>query len=280
METMTTWRERLWIIIFGSDTVAGKTFDVLLILSIVISVLVVMLDSVKEISEVHGSLLYGLEWFFTLLFSAEYVLRLLTSNRPSRYATSFFGIIDLLAILPTYVSIFFPGSQVLIVIRILRVLRVFRILKFAQYIRESSLLMRALYASRRKIIVFLFAVLTIIVIMGSLMYLIEGEEHGFTSIPRSVYWAIVTLTTVGYGDILPQTTLGQALAALIMITGYAIIAVPTGIISAEIAHQTVDGKKDDGRRECRECGEAGHDNDARFCKFCSHDLDFFEDDAY
>ena len=213
MAATNNWRTRLRIIIFGSETPAGKAFDVLLILSILLSVFTVMLDSVRGIHQSYGSLLYGVEWFFTILFSIEYILRLVCTDRPAAYAKSFFGIVDLLAILPTYVSVFFPGSQYLLVIRVLRVLRVFRILKFVQYIGESRLIMQALYASRRKITIFLFGVLTIIIVMGSLMYLIEGEDNGFTSIPQSIYWAIVTLTTVGYGDISPKTTLGQALAA-------------------------------------------------------------------
>jgi voltage-gated potassium channel len=260
-----SWRRKLHEVIFEADTAAGKAFDVLLILSIFGSVLAVMADSVEPIRQRHGATLYAVEWFFTLLFTVEYLLRLLCVGRPMRYATSFFGIVDLLAIVPTYVSILVPGSQFLITIRILRVLRIFRVLKLAHYVAEASLLMRALRASLRKITVFLFAVLTVVVIFGSLMYLVEGAESGFTSIPKSVYWSIVTLTTVGYGDISPQTNLGQAIASVIMILGYGIIAVPTGIVTVELsaAH-----RKGVSTQACPVCAAEGHDPDARHCKYC------------
>ena len=258
-------RSRLHEIIFEADTPAGKLFDVLLILSIVFSVVLVMLDSVGEIHQRYGDLLYIGEWVFTILFTIEYLLRLYSVGRPLSYATSFFGMVDLLAILPTYLSIIFPGAQYFLVIRILRVLRVFRVLKLVQYVSEARVLMQALRASRRKITVFLFVVLTLVVIFGSLMYIIEDPESGFTSIPRSVYWAIVTLTTVGYGDISPQTGLGQTLAALIMIIGYGIIAVPTGIVTAEL---TQSYKKSISTQACPQCSAEGHDPDAEFCKFC------------
>ncbi len=264
-----TWRKILHEVIFEADTPVGKWFDVILILSIVLSVIVVMLDSIASIRKVHGNVLYFFEWFFTILFTIEYIFRLISVGRPIRYSTSFFGIIDLLAILPTYLSLVFPGSHYLIVIRVLRVLRIFRVLKLVQYLAEAKLLMQALRASRRKITVFLFAVLTMVVILGSLMYIIEGEKNGFTSIPRSIYWAIVTLTTVGYGDISPKTGAGQALAAMIMILGYSIIAVPTGIMSVEIArakeHQIT-------TQVCPECSAEGHDSDALFCKYCGAKL--------
>ena len=228
-------RERLHEIIFETDTPAGKWFDVGLILCILMSVLIVMLDSVSAINYRFGSLFYGVEWGFTLLFTVEYILRLISVGRPLRYATSFFGLVDLVSIHPTYISILVPGTQYFLVVRLLRVLRVFRVFKLAQYVGESRMLLAALKASRKKIIVFVITVLVIVVIFGSLMYLIEGEDHGFTSIPRSVYWAIVTLTTVGYGDISPQTALGQVLASVIMILGYGIIAVPTGIVTVEMS---------------------------------------------
>ena len=262
-------RSRLHEIIFEADTPAGKLFDVLLILSIVLSVVLVMLDSVSDINQKYGDLLFIGEWVFTLLFTIEYVLRLYSVGRPLSYATSFFGIVDLMAILPTYLSLIFPGAQFFLVIRILRVLRVFRVLKLVQYVSEARVLMQAMRASRRKIIVFLFVVLTLVVIFGSLMYIIEDPESGFTSIPRSVYWAIVTLTTVGYGDISPQTGLGQTLAALIMIIGYGIIAVPTGIVTAELTHSY---KKAISTQACPQCSAEGHDPDAKFCKYCGADL--------
>lgn len=260
-----TWRKVLHEVIFEADTPAGKWFDVILIISIVLSVIVVMLDSISAIRSVHGNVLYFIEWFFTILFTIEYIFRLISVGKPLRYATSFFGVIDLLAILPTYLDLVIPGSHYLTVIRVLRVLRIFRVLKLVQYLAEAKLLMQALRASRKKITVFLFAVLTMVVILGSLIYIIEGEKHGFTSIPRSIYWAIVTLTTVGYGDISPRTGAGQALAAVIMILGYSIIAVPTGIMSVEIArakeHQIT-------TQACPECSAEGHDSDAVFCKYC------------
>ena len=262
---LTRSKKKLYIIIFESDTPAGKAFDVALIISILLSVVVVMLDSVKWINAALGPLLYGLEWLFTILFTIEYVLRIYCTRRPARYIFSFYGIVDLLAILPTYVSFFIPASRYFIVIRILRVLRIFRILKLVQYLSESRMLIQALYATRRKIIVFLFTVLTLVVVFGSLMYVVEGKENGFTSIPRSVYWAIVTLTTVGYGDISPKTNLGQTIAAFVMILGYAIIAVPTGIVTAELSYARVSQRM---KIKCPECGRHGHDDKARYCKYC------------
>ena len=262
-------RRSLHEIIFEADTPAGKLFDVLLILSIMVSVVLVMLDSVSSIQQSYGHLLYFGEWLFTILFTIEYILRLYSVGRPLSYATSFFGVVDLMAILPSYFSIFFPGTQYLLVIRILRVLRVFRILKLVQYVSEARVLMQAMRASRRKITVFLFVVLTLVVIFGSLMYIIEDPQSGFTSIPQSIYWAIVTLTTVGYGDISPQTGLGQTLAALIMIIGYGIIAVPTGIVTAELTHSH---KKSISTQACPQCSADGHDPDAEFCKYCGSRL--------
>jgi voltage-gated potassium channel len=258
-------RTRLHEIIFEADTPAGKLFDILLIVSIILSVFMVMLDSVDSIQIKYGRLLLIGEWFFTVLFTIEYLLRLFSVGRPLAYATSFYGIIDLLAVLPTYLSIFFPGSQYFLVIRILRVLRIFRVLKLVQYLGEARMLSQALQASRRKIIVFLFVVLTLVVIFGSLMYIIEDAQSGFTSIPRSIYWAIVTLTTVGYGDISPQTGFGQAVSAIIMIIGYGIIAVPTGIVTAELTQVY---KRNISTQACLECSAEGHDSDAKFCKYC------------
>ena len=269
MSTSRSRRETLHEIIFEADTPIGKAFDVALLVAIVASVVVVMLDSVKGIAADHRQLLTALEWGFTIFFTIEYVLRLSCVNRPARYATSFFGVVDLLAILPTYISLLIPGSQALIVIRALRLLRIFRVFKLARYVGESAVLMEALRASRAKITVFLLSVATIVLVIGSAMYLIEGEQSGFTSIPRSVYWAIVTMTTVGYGDIAPQTPQGQFLAALVMILGYGIIAVPTGIVTAELTSRR------DGRvstQACPACGTSDHATNARFCKHCGEAL--------
>lgn len=258
-------RAQLQEIIFRTDTPTGRVFDVLLIVSIFLSVAVVMLDSVSTINAVYGHLIFQLEWFFTLLFTIEYLLRLSCAERPRGYATSFFGIIDLLAIMPSYLSLLLPGAEVFLVIRILRVLRIFRVLKLAQFIGSANLLIKALKASTHKITVFLFAVLSLVIIFGSLIYVIEGGQHGFTSIPRSIYWAIVTMTTVGYGDISPKTGFGQTLAALVMIVGYSIIAVPTGIVTSEITQQL---KKQSRNRSCPKCGTGNHDDDAVHCKYC------------
>jgi len=258
-------QSKLHEIIFEADTRLGKIFDISLIIIIVLSIITVFLDSVKQINLVHGQLLLKLEWIFTIIFTIEYILRLLSVGRPFKYATSFFGIIDLLAFLPTYFSLLFPGSQYFLILRILRLLRIFRILKLVQYLQEARLLLKAMRASGRKITVFLFTVLILVVIFGSLMYVIEGEENGYTSIPMSIYWAIVTLTTVGYGDISPQTGLGQTLASIIMILGYSIIAVPTGIVTVEMA-QTF--KTSTSTQACPQCSREGHDEDAKFCKDC------------
>lgn len=262
-------RDKTYKIIFEADTPAGKFFDEALIVSIMLSVFVVMLDSVSSVKASHGDLLHLLEWGFTILFTIEYFLRLAFARGTIKYATSFFGIVDLMAIIPTYLSLFLPGGQYLVVIRVLRLLRIFRVLKLVKYLREADLLIRALRASRQKITIFLFAVLNLVVILGSFMYVIEGAEHGFTSIPRSIYWAIITLTTVGYGDIVPETPLGQALASFIMILGYGMIAVPTGIVTAEITHASR-GKM--ACRVCSRCSAEGHDVDAQFCKRCGEKL--------
>lgn len=266
-----TFRRRLHEIIFEADTPAGKRFDVLLIVSIVLSVTAVMLDSVQSVRNEYGGIFFFFEWGFTLLFTAEYFLRLYCVGRPRLYATSFYGVVDLLAILPTYISLILPGSQFLLVIRILRVLRIFRVFKLVQYLGEVDFLLKALRASGRKIAVFLFTVLTLVTIFGSLMYIIEDAQNGFTSIPRSIYWAIVTLTTVGYGDITPRTEIGQALAAMIMIFGYGIIAVPTGIVTVEMA-QAFKEKETISTQSCPQCSAEGHDSDAKFCKFCGSAL--------
>jgi voltage-gated potassium channel len=264
-------REQTRIIIFEHQTPAGKGFDVALIGFIVASVIVVMLDSVQDIRTAYGSVLRMAEWGFTIVFTVEYLLRLWCAPRATAYVRSFFGIVDLLAILPTYLSLAIPGGQALLTVRVLRLLRIFRVLKLANYVSEAGVLMRALRASRPKITVFIVGVLTLVVTLGSLMYLVEGTANGFTSIPKSVYWAIVTLTTVGYGDIAPKTTVGQALAAVIMILGYAIIAVPTGIVTVEIGTAA---RKESSAGVCRQCGLAEHDCDARHCKRCGWEITF------
>ncbi|MDH3345552.1 MAG: ion transporter [Kiritimatiellaceae bacterium] len=262
-------RNRLYEIIFEADTRAGKLFDVALFIAIMLSVTATILNSVESIQTSYGTLLTGLNWAFTLLFTIEYGLRLYCAKKPVRYARSFFGMVDLLAILPSYLSLFIPSTRFLDVIRILRMLRIFRVMKMVQYVDDGDLLMNALASSRRKIGIFLFTVVTLVVILGSLMYVIEGKEHGFTSIPVGIYWAIVTLTTVGYGDISPQTGLGQTLAACIMIIGYSIIAVPTGIISAEVGRSSVWAKIP---LHCEACDADDHDPDATHCKHCGHQL--------
>ena len=262
-------KNRLHEIIFEADTPAGKLFDIAIIIAILISVGAVMLNSVKTINAQYGNSLLLIEWFFTILFTIEYILRLSAVGRPMKYATSFFGLIDLLAFLPTYLSAIIPGSELFLVVRILRVLRIFRVLKLLPYLIEAQMLTKALKASRRKIMVFLFTVLLCVIIMGSLMYVIEGEQNGFTSIPRSIYWSIVTLTTVGYGDISPQTPIGQMLASIIMIIGYGLIAVPTGIVSVEIARSTPDKIS---TIACSQCSADGHDSDADYCKHCGASL--------
>lgn len=267
------WRGRLYDILFESDDRVATAFDVVLIVVILASVLVVMLDSVESIYEEHATLLYALEWLFTGLFTIEYAARMASVQSKRRYAFSFFGIIDFLAILPTYLSVLLPGTRFLAIIRVLRVLRVFRVLKLVRYLGEARTLGRALAASRYRIVVFLISVLTLVVILGSFMYLIEGPEAGFTSIPVSVYWAVVTLTTVGFGDITPVTPEGQMLAALIMLMGYGLIAIPTGIVSVEFAQAAHRARNAAGQvmindRVCSDCHSGGHDKDAQFCKAC------------
>jgi voltage-gated potassium channel len=259
------WRRKLHEIIFEADTPGGKAFDVALLLAILLSVAAVLLESVADIRVRHGAALRTVEWVFTILFTVEYILRLICVGRPTRYAMSFFGIVDFLAIVPTYLSVLLPGAQSLIVIRALRLLRVFRVLKLAHFVGEASMLRAALHASSRKIVVFLGTVLTLVLIIGALMYLIEGERHGFTNIPKSIYWAIVTMTTVGYGDIAPATVLGRFLASAVMIIGYGIIAVPTGIVTVELAGVR---KRSISTQSCPDCAAEGHDADATFCKYC------------
>ena len=262
-------REKVHEIIFEADTPWGKFFDVSLLVVIILSILVVMLESVRPLQLKYDNLFNTLEWIFTIIFTIEYFLRLYCVYSPIRYATSFFGIVDFLAIIPTYLSYFFAGTQYFLVIRALRLLRVFRIFKLGHFLKEGRIIADALRASQAKITVFLFAVLVLVVIIGSLMYLIEGEESSFSSIPRAVYWAIVTLTTVGYGDITPQTAVGQFFSAVVMIMGYAIIAVPTGIVSVELAKAEY---QEEAAICCKFCSREGHDKDALYCKYCGNEL--------
>lgn len=260
-----SWRRKLHEIIFEADTFGGRVFDVVLICAIILSVIVVILDSVNSYQQRFGSFLYAAEWFFTILFSLEYILRLISVRRPWRYALSFFGIIDILSILPTYASLFVPGVQYLLTVRILRLLRIFRVLKLTEFISEAQTLTTALRASAKKIGVFILTVLTLVTVIGSLIYVIEGEENGFKDIPTSIYWAIVTLTTVGYGDLSPKTALGQFFASIVMILGYGIIAVPTGIVTVELSRTS---KTNFSTQSCPNCLMEGHDSDAVHCKYC------------
>jgi voltage-gated potassium channel len=270
--TLSPWREKLRIIIFEADTPAGKAFDVSLLVAILLSVLAVLLDSVSAFRSQHGQLLDKAEWIFTLLFTAEYALRLICSPRPLHYARSFFGVVDLLAILPTYLSVLFPGAESMLVIRGLRLLRIFRVFKLGQFLGEASLLRNALASSRHKITVFLGTITILVTILGAAMYLIEGAENGFTSIPISIYWAIVTMTTVGYGDMAPITVWGKVLASIVMIMGYSIIAVPTGIVTAEIVEGAAASRRIT-TRSCPNCLSEGHDRTATYCKACAAPLE-------
>jgi len=242
-------RSQLHEIVYEADTTAGKVFDILVLVAIVISVIVVMLESITTLHQKYGNVFYIIEWILTILFTIEYLVRIWVIQKPSKYIFSFFGLIDFFAILPTYLSLFFVGTQHLLIIRSLRLLRIFRIFKLSRYVSESQILVSALIASRTKIIIFIFTVLMLICIIGSLMYLVEGPENGFTSIPTSIYWAIVTMTTVGYGDITPGTSLGKFLSSIIMILGYGILAVR------------------------KNCNSGNHDDDADYCKYCGENLD-------
>ncbi len=261
------WRERVRVVIFEADTPSGKAFDVALLVAIVVSVATVILESVSSIRAEYARALNIAEWAFTFLFTIEYLLRLACVPRAASYAGSFFGIVDLVAILPSYLSLLIPGSESLLVVRGLRLLRIFRVFKLGRFLGEASLLSRALTASRHKIIVFLGTVLILVTILGTAMYMIEGAENGFTSIPIGIYWSIVTMTTVGYGDIAPRTVAGQVLASVTMILGYAIIAVPTGIVTAEIVDAAA-ADRPITTRHCPDCLSEGHLPDAKFCRDC------------
>ncbi|MEI7867033.1 MAG: ion transporter [Candidatus Methylumidiphilus sp.] len=265
-------RHALYSVIFQSHSRAGRGFDIGLIFCILASSTVVILDSVGEINQRHGNQLLFAERIFTAIFTLEYSLRIFCIHRPFKYIFSFYGVIDLLAILPSYVSLLIPGTHYLQIIRILRVLRIFRILKLIQFINQSNLLLNALVASRIKIFIFLFTISTLLIVFGSAMYLIEGPENGFSNIPVSIYWAVVTLTTVGFGDITPKTDLGRAVSALVMIIGYAIIAVPTGIFTAELNQEMRRQDNQRTARVCGECGKRGHDDEANFCMVCGKPL--------
>lgn len=264
------WRSRVFTVVFESDTRAGRLFDILLVVAILASITVVILDSVQSISGQHAELFDGLEWAFTALFTAEYLIRLLSVRRPLRYALSFFGLVDLLAVLPGYLAFFFPAASALLNLRTLRLLRVFRIFKLGAYVSEFGSLGDALVASRRKIIVFIGFVLVIDTVLGTLMYVVEGPANGFTSIPIAIYWGITTMTTVGFGDIAAKTDLGRFIASCMMLLGWGILAVPTGIVTAEMTARRL------GRalptRTCRKCGWKEHDPDARFCQRCGEPL--------
>lgn len=264
------WRARWFHIIFDHDDRPSRLFDVVLIVAILSSILITVLDSVAGLHDRATRLFYLLEWIFTLLFTAEYLLRIAVVDRPRAYMRSFFGVVDLLAVLPTYLSLFLVGSQYLLVVRALRILRIFRVLKMTRYINESNLLWSALLRGRHKILVFISTILTLVLIFGALMYLVEGPDNGFSSIPKSMYWAVVTMTTVGFGDITPHTTLGQLLTSVIMLVGYGIIAVPTGIFAAELAAGMREARQ---RIACPACHLADHETDARYCRHCGTALE-------
>lgn len=264
------WQMQLHEIIYESETRAGKTFDIFLLAFILLSIIVVMLDSVNSLHEKFGVVFYALEWVFTGIFTIEYILRLICIRQPFRYVFSALGIIDMLALIPTYLSVFVPGSQSFLVLRALRLLRIFRIFKLVHFVSEMRFLSVAIRNSMRKISIFILFVLTCVVILGSVIYLVEGQTNGFTNIPQSIYWAIVTITTVGYGDIAPVTPLGKVIASFIMLLGYGIIAVPTGIITTEMAQGARERRHDN--RACPSCSREGHEHDARFCKYCGWEL--------
>lgn len=265
-------RRTLYRIIFGTDTPAGRGFDVVLLWAILLSVLTVVPESVKSFRAAYPGTFQFLEWFFTILFTVEYVLRILTHPRPWKYVTSFFGIIDLMSVLPTYIGLFFLRSHFLLTVRAFRLLRIFRILKLGRYMHESQVLISALKKSMYKIVVFFGVVLTLVLFLGTLMYLVEGERNGFTSIPQSIYWAIVTITTVGYGDIAPVTVLGKFISSVSMLIGYSIIAVPTGIITVEI-NDAVKSSQQERQLVCPSCQHREPDSEARFCKKCGSKLE-------
>ncbi|EDL67065.1 ion transporter [Vibrio campbellii] len=262
-------KHHLYVIIFGTHTRAGRAFDIALIIAIITSLLVLILESLPSVMTEWSRELRYIEYTFTAIFTVEYLLRLYCSPKPKSYATSFYGVVDLLAILPTYLAIFFPGASFMGVVRLLRVMRIFRILKLVRYLQDSNILLRSLLMARRKILIFFSTVGILVTIFGALIFVIEGPHNGFTSIPKSIYWAIVTITTVGYGDIVPQTHLGKAIASLTMLLGYSILAVPTGIITAELSNEMNAHKQ---LVKCPNCNRSGHDSDAMHCKHCGSEL--------
>lgn len=263
-------KETLYTVIFGTETPAGRRFDLALIFAILLSIGVLFLDSMSSVRAHVGGALYLLEWAFTLLFTLEYGLRIYCAQNRLAYMRSFYGLIDMLAVLPAYLAVFIPGLSFLLMVRLLRVLRIFRILKLIRYANEANVLLRSLNQSRRKIMVFFSCLFILVTLFGSLLYVVEGPEHGFTSIPVSMYWAVVTITTVGFGDITPQTPLGQAIASVTMLMGYAIIAVPTGILSAELGREM---RREVDNRHCPQCDKGGHERDAHFCKYCGGEME-------
>lgn len=269
MSSTSPLRQRLYIIVFQNDTPTGRRFDKLLLLIILASLVTVILDSIGEVHRDYAGLLAGLEWGFTAIFLAEYLTRLYCSPKPLRYAFSFYGLVDLLAIVPGIIALYYSDAQYLLIIRVIRMLRIFRVLKLGQYLNQADYLLTALRGSKQKIIVFLLSVSTLVTVFGTLMYVIEGPEHGFTSIPKGIYWAVVTLTTVGFGDIVPKTPLGQVLSSLVMITGYSIIAVPTGIFTAELANAMRSGQL---QHDCPTCNKNSHEPNAAFCSRCGSAL--------
>ncbi|VVO04075.1 ion transporter [Pseudomonas fluorescens] len=269
MDSSSNWRERLYVLIFQSDTVAGRRFDSILLLIILASLVIVILDSIDSVHQNYANVLAYIEWAFTVVFVIEYGLRLYCSPKPLRYAFSFYGLVDLLAIVPGILALYYADAQFLLIIRIIRMLRIFRVLKLSPYLKQANYLMSALRGSKQKIIVFLLSVSTLVTVFGTLMYVVEGPEHGFTSIPKGIYWAIVTLTTVGFGDIVPKTPLGQVISSLVMITGYSIIAVPTGIFTAELANAM---RGEQLQHDCPVCKKNHHEHGAAFCSRCGNVL--------
>ncbi|MDZ5601653.1 ion transporter [Pseudomonas sp. RP23018S] len=269
MRESPTLRQRLYTIVFQNDTPAGRRFDKLLLLIILASLVTVILDSIGEVHRNYSGLLAGIEWGFTAIFLLEYLTRLYCSPKPLRYAFSFYGLVDLLAIVPGIIALYYSDAQYLMIIRVIRMLRIFRVLKLSPYLSQADYLLKALRGSKQKIIVFLLSVSTLVTVFGTLMYVIEGPEHGFTSIPKGIYWAVVTLTTVGFGDIVPQTPLGQVLSSLVMITGYSIIAVPTGIFTAELANAM---RGEQLQQDCPRCAKPRHESAAAFCSRCGSGL--------
>lgn len=269
MDSNDSWRKRLYVMIFQTDTVAGRRFDKTLLLIILASLVVVILDSIDDVHQNFANTLAYIEWGFTLIFLIEYMLRLYCSPRPLRYAFSFYGLVDFLAIVPGILALYYSDAQYLLIIRIIRMLRIFRVLKLLPYLKQAHYLLDALRGSKQKIIVFLLSVCTLVTVFGTLMYVVEGPEHGFTSIPKGIYWAIVTLTTVGYGDIVPRTALGQVISAMVMVTGYSIIAVPTGIFTAELANAM---RGEQLQHDCPVCRKNQHEHSAAFCSRCGNAL--------